>query len=314
MSILVIADVLDDAVLSSTHNTIAAARQLSRFTNTDVHLLVAGHQLETAVESAASSGVDKVLLADAAHLADRGAENLAAVVLGLSQSGYSHLLFGANNFGKNVAPRVAAKLDVAQFSDVVAVKGEAVFDRPIYAGNIMATVEAFDSIKVLTVRSTAFPAGTEACNASPVEPCVVPEDRFMSRVTSRQAAVSDRPDLSSAPIVVSGGRGLGSKDNYTTLLEPLADKLGAALGASRAAVDAGYASNERQVGQTGKIVAPDIYVAVGLSGAIQHLAGMRDSRIIVAINSDKDAPIFGVANYGLVADLFDVVPQWLTST
>ena len=314
MSILVIADVLDDVLMPSTHNTIAAARQLATFTNTDVHLLTPGYQLKEAVKSAALAGVDKVLVADAAHLADRGAENLAAVILGLSRSVYSHFLFGANNFGKSVAPRVAAKLDVAQLSDIVAVKGESVFDRPTYAGNIMATIEALDAIKVITVRSTAFPAGTEAGNPSPVEPCTVPEDQLMSRVTRRQAAVSDRPDLSSAPVIVSGGRGLGSKENYTTLLEPLADKLGAALGASRAAVDAGYASNERQVGQTGKIVAPDIYVAVGLSGAIQHLAGMRDSRIIVAINSDKDAPIFGVANYGLVADLFDAVPQWLAST
>ncbi|MFL9863481.1 electron transfer flavoprotein subunit alpha/FixB family protein [Paraburkholderia fungorum] len=314
MSVLVIADVVDDVVLPATFSTLVAARQIASFTSARVDLLLAGHQLYASIPVAASAGADKVLVADSEHLADRGAENLAATILLLVQSGYTHILFSTSNFGKNVAPRVAAKLDVAQFSDVVAVRSESVYDRPMYAGNVIATVEALDRLKVITVRSTAFQPATAEHAAVAVEQCVVTQDLKRSEVTGRQAAVSDRPDLASASIIVSGGRGLGSKENYERILEPLADKLGAALGASRAAVDAGFAPNERQVGQTGKVVAPEIYVAVGLSGAIQHLAGMRDSRIIVAINSDKDAPIFGVANYGLVADLFDAVPEWLAAT
>ncbi|MFV0371017.1 MAG: electron transfer flavoprotein subunit alpha/FixB family protein, partial [Azonexus sp.] len=249
----------------------------------------------------------KVLLADAAHYADQTAENVAALVV--AQAGaYSHILAPATTFGKNVLPRVAALLDVAQISEITAVESADTFVRPIYAGNAMATVQSADKIKVITVRTTAFDA-VAAGNNAPVEALAAAADVGCTQLQGRELTKSERPELGAAKIIVSGGRGLGSGDNYHKLLEPLADKLGAALGASRAAVDAGFVPNDYQVGQTGKVVAPQLYVAVGISGAIQHLAGMKDSKVIVAINKDPDAPIFQVADYGLVADLFEAVPQ-----
>ncbi|MBN3786534.1 electron transfer flavoprotein subunit alpha/FixB family protein [Burkholderia sp. Ac-20353] len=313
MSILVIADVLEDELLPSTPCTVTAAREIARHTGTGVHILLAGHRLNASITTASMLGVEKVFVADSEVLADRNAESISLTVLAVGALGYTHILFGANNFGKSVAPRVAAKLDVAQFSDITAVKSDTVFERPTYAGNVIAMVEAIDSVKVVTVRSAAFEATASSSAVAPIEACAAVEHPGRARVTERNADVSDRPDLSSAKIIVSGGRGLGSKDNYDRLLTPLADMLGAALGASRAAVDAGFASNDRQVGQTGKIVAPDVYIAIGISGAIQHLAGMRDSKIIVAVNSDPEAPIFGFADYGLVADLFTAVPEWLAA-
>jgi len=311
MAILVIADVLEDTLLPSTLNTLTAARDVASHNGADVHLLLVGDEFNEATKAASRLPVGKVLTATSAVLADRNAEGVAKTVLAVAQRGYTHVLFSTSSFGKSVAPRVAAKLDVAQFSDITAVKGEALFERPTYAGNIIATVEALDAVKVITVRPTAFDRTQNTDAAVAVEACSAVADRRYARVTERHSEVSDRPDLGSAKIIVSGGRGLGSKENYDRVLTPLADKLGAALGASRAAVDAGFAPNDRQVGQTGKVVAPELYVAIGLSGAIQHLAGMRDSKIIVAVNSDPDAPIFGVADYGLVADLFTAVPQWL---
>ncbi|QCP49625.1 electron transfer flavoprotein subunit alpha/FixB family protein [Trinickia violacea] len=313
MAILVVADVVDDVLLASTFSTVTAAREIASHTGTEVHILLAGHRLDASVGLASTLGIDRVLVASSEVLADRNPESMAATVLALDSRGYTHFLFSASNFGKSVAPRVAATLDVAQFSDITAVRSDAVFARPIYAGNVIATVEALDKIKVITVRSAAFAPASGAAAAA-IESCAVIEHPKRTRVTARHADQSDRPDLASAKVIVSGGRGLGSKDSYDIMLAPLADKLGAALGASRAAVDAGYAPNDRQVGQTGKIVAPDIYIAIGLSGAIQHLAGMRDSKTIVAINSDPDAPIFGVADIGLVADLFAAVPQWLAAS
>ncbi|WP_446900909.1 electron transfer flavoprotein subunit alpha/FixB family protein [Burkholderia sp. YIM B11467] len=311
MAILVIADVFDDCLLPSTLNTLTAAREVAHLNGADVHLLLAGDRLDASANAASRLPVAKVLTAASERLADRNAEGVAKTVLAVARDGYTHVFFSTSSFGKSVAPRVAAKLDVAQFSDVTAIKGESLFERPTYAGNVFATVEALDAVKVITVRSTAFPAAPSVDATAPVEPRSAEIDACHARVTERHSEVSDRPDLGSARIIVSGGRGLGSKENYDRVLIPLADKLGAALGASRAAVDAGFAPNDRQVGQTGKVVAPDVYVAIGLSGAIQHLAGMRDSKIIVAVNSDPDAPIFGVADYGLVADLFTAVPQWL---
>lgn len=311
MSILVIADVLGDTLLPATLNTVTAAREIAGHTGTEVHLLLAGEQFDDLAKYGSRLPVAKVLTASFAGLIDRNAESVAKTALAVARNGYSHVLFSASNFGKSVAPRVAAKLDVAQFSDITAVKGTSTFERPTYAGNVIATVEALDGVKVITVRSTAFAAAQDAGSEAPVASIDALTDEHGARVTGRHNEVSDRPDLASAKIIVSGGRGLGSKENYDRVLTPLADKLGAALGASRAAVDAGFAPNDHQVGQTGKIVAPDVYVAIGLSGAIQHLAGMRDSKIIVAVNSDPDAPIFGVADYGLVADLFTAIPQWL---
>ncbi len=252
--------------------------------------------------------VAKVLLADAPQLADGLAENIDATVVQIAKD-YSHILAPATAYGKNIAPRIAAHLDVAQISDITAVDSPDTFERPIYAGNAIATVQSSDAIKVITVRATGFdPVAAEGGSAS-VEKIEASADTGISKFVSRELTKLDRPELTSAKIVVSGGRGLGSGENYTKVLEPLADKLGAALGASRAAVDAGFVPNDYQVGQTGTIVAPDLYVAVGISGAIQHLAGMKDSKVIVAINKDADAPIFGVADYGLVGDLFTVVPE-----
>lgn len=308
MSILVIAEHDKAQLRGATLNAVAAAQKIGG----DIHVLVAGQGVQAIADQAAKlAGVGKVLLADGAALADSLAENVAAQVLAVAQ-GYSHILFAATAEGKNVAPRVAAKLDVAQISDIVAVESPDTFQRPIYAGNAIATVQSVDALKVITVRTTAFdPVAAEGGQAA-VETVEAVADSGLSSFVGREIAKSDRPELAGAVVVVSGGRGMGSAENFK-LLEPLADKLGAALGASRAAVDAGYAPNDWQVGQTGKIVAPQLYVAVGISGAIQHLAGMKDSKVIVAINKDAEAPIFGVADYGLVADLFQAVPELTNS-
>ncbi len=304
MTTLVIAEHDNVALNPATLNAVAAATQLGA----DVHILVAGSGSQAVADAAARvAGASRVLHADAAHLADGLAENLGAQVLALAGD-YGHIVFAATASGKNVAPRVAAKLDVAQISDIVGIDSPDTFQRPIYAGNAIATVQSGDAVKVLTVRTTAFdPVAAEGGSAS-VSVIDAVADSGLSSFVGREIAKSDRPELAGAKAVVSGGRGLGSADNFK-ILEPLADKLGAALGASRAAVDAGYAPNDWQVGQTGKIVAPQLYVAVGISGAIQHLAGMKDSKVIVAINKDDEAPIFGVADYGVVGDLFQLVPE-----
>ncbi|MBV6272220.1 FAD-binding protein [Alcaligenaceae bacterium CGII-47] len=304
MSVLVIAE-HDNAQLNiATLNAVAAAGRL----DSDVHVLVAGSGAQVVADQAAQAqGVAKVLLADGPALADGLAENVAAQVLTIAAN-YSHILFAATAAGKNVAPRVAAKLDVAQISDIVAVESADTFVHPIYAGNALETVQTVDALRVITVRTTAFDAVAAQGGSASVEHVDAVSDSGKSTFMSRELAKTDRPDLASASVVVSGGRGMGSAENFK-LLDPLADKLGAALGASRAAVDAGYAPNDWQVGQTGKIVAPQLYVAIGISGAIQHLAGMKDSKVIVAINKDAEAPIFGVADYGLVADLFEAVPE-----
>ncbi|QBR41450.1 electron transfer flavoprotein subunit alpha/FixB family protein [Kerstersia gyiorum] len=303
MAILVIAEHDNAQLKGATLNTVAAAAAIGG----DVHVLVAGSQAaEVAAQAAKVAGVSKVLLADAPQLADGLAENLSEQVLAVA-GGYSHILFPATASGKNVAPRVAARLDVAQVSDIIAVESADTFQRPIYAGNAIATVQSADPVKVLTVRTTAFDAAPADGGSAAVETVAAVADSGLSQFVNREVAASERPELTAATVVVSGGRGLGSAENFK-LLEPLADKLGAALGASRAAVDAGYAPNDWQVGQTGKIVAPQLYVAVGISGAIQHLAGMKDSKVIVAINKDPEAPIFGVADYGIEADLFQAVP------
>lgn len=304
MGILVIAEHNNAQLSPATRCAVAAAAAIGG----DVDVLVAGSGAQAvATEAAQLSGVAKVRHADGAPLADGLAENLAAQVLAVAD-GYSHILFAATASGKNVAPRVAAKLDVAQISDIVAVQSPDTFVRPIYAGNALATVQSADAVKVITVRTTAFEPVAATGGSAAVEPVDAVADSGKSAFVGRALDKSDRPELTAATVVVSGGRGLGSAENFK-LLEPLADKLGAALGASRAAVDAGYAPNDWQVGQTGKIVAPQLYIAVGISGAIQHLAGMKDSKVIVAINKDAEAPIFGVADYGLVADLFEVLPE-----
>jgi electron transfer flavoprotein alpha subunit len=276
-------------------------------------LLVAGSNAQAAADQAARiAGVSKVLLADAPQLAEGLAENVEGTVLTIVKDpakDYSHILAPATAYGKNIAPRIAAHLDVAQISDITAVDSADTFERPIYAGNAIAIVQSSDPVKVITVRSTGFdPVAAEGGSAS-VERIEAAADTGISQFVSRELTKLERPELTSASIIVSGGRGLGNGENYTKVLEPLADKLGAALGASRAAVDAGFVPNDYQVGQTGKIVAPQLYVAVGISGAIQHLAGMKDSKVIVAINKDAEAPIFGVADYGLVGDLFTIVPE-----
>lgn len=304
MSILVIAEHDNVELKSATLNTVAAASQLGN----DVHVLVAGANATTVAEAAAQiQGVTKVLLAEDDALANGLAENVAAQVLSVADA-YSHILFPATAAGKNVAPRVAAKLNVAQISDILSVESADTFTRPIYAGNAIATVQCTDPKLVLTVRTTAFDGAEPTGGTAVVETVAAQNDSGKSSFVSREMAKSDRPDLADATVVVSGGRGLGSKENFA-LIETLADKLGAAVGASRAAVDAGYAPNDWQVGQTGKIVAPQLYIAVGVSGAIQHLAGMKDSKVIVAINKDPEAPIFSVADYGLVGDLFEVLPE-----
>jgi electron transfer flavoprotein alpha subunit len=303
MASLVIAEHDNVSLKASTLNTITAAAQCGG----DVTVLVAGSGCAAAAQAAAAvQGVSKVLLADAPHFAEALAESAAEQVLALA-GGYSHILAPATAFGKNLMPRVAARLDVAQVSDIIGVVSSDTFTRTIYAGNAIATVQSSDSVKVLTVRTTAFDAAASGGSAA-VESVAPAADPGKSSFVGREVAKSDRPELAGAKIVVSGGRGMGSAENFK-VLDPLADRLGAALGASRAAVDAGYAPNDWQVGQTGKIVAPQLYVAIGISGAIQHLAGMKDSKVIVAVNKDEEAPIFGVADYGLVADLFQAVPE-----
>jgi len=305
MTALVIAEHDNAHIKGATLNTVTAALA----TGAEVHVLVAGHNAGAAAAAAAQiAGVAKVLHADAAHLADGLAENLAAQVLAMA-AGHSHILFPATASGKNVAPRVAALLDVAQLSDVTKVISADTFERPIYAGNAIATVQSADATKVLTVRTTGFDAAAASGGSAAVETVAAAADSGKSSFVGREVTKSDRPELTAAKIIVSGGRALGSSDKFNEVLTPLADKLGAALGASRAAVDAGYAPNDWQVGQTGKIVAPQLYIACGISGAIQHLAGMKDSKVIVAINKDAEAPIFSVADYGLEADLFTAVPE-----
>src|SRR5574338_1016113 len=308
MSILVIAEHDHAGLKAATLNTVAAA-SLAKIGGGALHVLVAGAGCQGACSAAGQlAGVAKVLCADAPHYAEQGAENLAALVVNLAKDGaYSHVLAPATTFGKNALPRVAALLDVAQISDIVGVEGPDTFVRPIYAGNALATVKSGDAVKVIPVRTTAFDAVGQG-GAAPVEAIAAGPELALSKLIGRELTQSARPELGAAKIIVSGGRGLGNGENYRTLLEPLADKLGAALGASRAAVDAGFVPNDYQVGQTGKIVAPQLYIAVGISGAIQHLAGMKDSKVIVAINKDPEAPIFQVADYGLVGDLFQIVP------
>ena len=306
MTVLVIAEHDNSAIKGATLNTVTAALACGG----EVHVLVAGHNAAAAAAAAAQiAGVAKVIHADSADLADALAENVAAQVLVLAPS-YSHILFAATAAGKNVAPRVAAKLDVAQVSEITKVISPDTFERPIYAGNAIATVQSADAVKVITVRSTGFDAAALAGQApAAIESVAAVADTGRSSFVGREMTKNDRPELTAAKIIVSGGRALGSKEQFDAVMEPLADKLGAAMGASRAAVDAGYAPNDLQVGQTGKIVAPQLYVAVGISGAIQHLAGMKDSKVIVAINKDPEAPIFSVADYGLEADLFVAVPE-----
>ena len=304
MTILVIAEHDNQSLKAATLNTVAAAQKIGG----DIHVLVAGANCQSAAQQASQlNGVSTVKVADAAHYQNQTAENLTALVIA-NASGYSHILAPATTFGKNLAPRIAALLDVAQISEITGVESADTFVRPIYAGNALATVKSADAVKVITVRSTAFDA-VNLENSAKIEAIAAAADTAQSTLTHRELTKSERPELGAAKIIVSGGRGLGSGENYHQLLEPLADKLGAALGASRAAVDAGFVPNDYQVGQTGKIVAPQLYLAIGISGAIQHLAGMKDSKVIVAINKDPDAPIFQVADYGLVADLFDTVPQ-----
>ena len=308
MAILVIAEHDNSQIKSGTLNTVSAALKLG----SDVHLLVAGSGCAAAADAGKQiAGVSKVLLADAAVLAHPLAENLTPLVVELAKQ-YSHVLAPATTFGKNLLPRVAALLDVAQISEITAVESADTFVRPVYAGNVMATVQSSDAIKVITVRTTAFEAAAVSGGAAAVEAVSGAADAGLSSFVSQELTVSDRPELAAAKIVVSGGRALGSAEQFKAVIEPLADKLGAAVGASRAAVDAGYAPNDYQVGQTGKVVAPQLYVAVGISGAIQHLAGMKDSKVIVAINKDEEAPIFQVADYGIVGDLFSVLPELMT--
>ncbi len=303
MTVLVIAEHDPTGLRPATLNTVTAATALGA-----VHVLVAGFQAEGAARAAAAiPGVEQVLHADGDSLADPLAEAVAAQVLALAD-GYSHIVFASTSHGKNVAPRVAAALDVAQVSDVTKVLAPDTFERPIYAGNVIATVQSLDAVKVLTVRTTGFDPAPATGGAAPVKGVAAVAMPVGSRFVGKEIAKSDRPELTAAKIIVSGGRAMGSSEKFNEVLTPLADKLGAALGASRAAVDAGYAPNDWQVGQTGKIVAPQLYVACGISGAIQHLAGMKDSKVIVAINKDPEAPIFSVADYGLEADLFVAVP------
>ncbi|CAJ0864295.1 MAG: FAD-binding protein [Pseudomonadota bacterium] len=309
MTALVIAEHDNQSIKAATLNTVTAAAQCGG----DVHVLVAGAGCGAAAQAAAQiAGVTKVLVADAPQFADGLAENVAEQALAVAGN-YSHILAPATAYGKNILPRVAAKLDVAQLSDITKVDGPDTFERPIYAGNAIATVQSADKVKVITVRGTAFDPAAATGGSAATENLTAVADAGISQFVSREVTKSDRPELTAAKIIVSGGRGVGSGENYTKVLTPLADKLGAALGASRAAVDAGFVPNDYQVGQTGKIVAPQLYIAVGISGAIQHLAGMKDSKVIVAINKDPEAPIFQVADYGLVGDLNAVVPELVTA-
>ena len=305
MTSLVIAEHDHASIRPATLNTVTAASQCGG----DVHVLVAGHNAQAAAEAASKiAGVSKVIHVEGEQFAHGLAENMAAQVVGMA-SAYSHILFPATASGKNIAPRVAALLDVGQISDITKVESPAIFERPIYAGNAIAMVQSLEATKIITVRTTGFDAAASTGGSASVETLSGMADSGKSSFVSAEIAKSDRPELTAAKIIVSGGRALGSSEKFNEVLEPLADKLGAALGASRAAVDAGYAPNDWQVGQTGKIVAPQLYVAIGISGAIQHLAGMKDSKVIVAINKDAEAPIFSVADYGLEADLFTAVPE-----
>jgi electron transfer flavoprotein alpha subunit len=304
MAVLVLADHDGKSIRKATLNTVAAAQKIGG----DIHLLVAGNSCGDAAKAgAAVAGVAKVLHADGASLGEELAENVAALLVSLAKN-YSHVLAPATSSGKNILPRAAALLDCQQISEIIAVESADTFVRPIYAGNALATVKSKDPIKVITVRMTGFDAVAATGGSAAVENTDAPADSGLSSFVGREVQKSERPELTSARVVVSGGRGMGSGDNFK-LLEPLADKLNAAMGASRAAVDAGFVPNDWQVGQTGKIVAPELYVAIGISGAIQHLAGMKDSRVIVAINKDEEAPIFQVADYGIVGDLFKLVPE-----
>ena len=303
MSILVIAEHDNDSIKTSTLNTVTAAQSIGD----DVHVLVAGSSSQGAVAAAAEiSGVVKVISAEAQAYAHQLPENVAPLLVELAKE-YSHILSAATTTGKNLMPRAAALLDVAQISDIIEVKSEDTFVRPVYAGNAMATVQSSDLVKMITVRTTAYAEALQGGNAT-IENCDFVTTQNVATFVSEQLSVSERPELTAASIVISGGRGMQNGENFV-LLEKVADKLGAAIGASRAAVDAGFVPNDMQVGQTGKIVAPDLYIAVGISGAIQHLAGMKDSKVIVAINKDEEAPIFQVADYGLVGDLFKVLPE-----
>ena len=309
MTTLVIAEHDNHALKGGTLNTVSAAAAIGG----DVHILIAGNAAGDAAQAAAQvAGVSQVIHADAAHLDHGLAENVAAQILALLGDGagnYSHILFAATASGKNIAPRVAAKLDVGQISDITKVIGPDTFERPIYAGNAIATVQSQDKVKVITVRTTGFDPAAATGGSATISTATATADSGKSSFQGSEIAKNDRPELTAAKIIVSGGRALGSSDKFNEVLTPLADKLGAALGASRAAVDAGYAPNDWQVGQTGKIVAPQLYIAAGISGAIQHLAGMKDSKVIVAINKDPEAPIFAVADYSLEADLFTAVPE-----
>ena len=305
MTALVIAEHDNASIKGATLNTVTAAAQCGG----EVHVLVAGHNAGAAAKAASQiAGVAKVIHAEGEHFAHGLAENMAAQVLAIAAN-YSHILFPATAAGKNVAPRVAAKLDVGQISDISKVDNPDTFERPIYAGNAIATVQSLDAIKVITVRTTGFDPAAASGGSAAIETLTSVADSGKSTFVGSEIAKNDRPELTAAKIIVSGGRALGSSDKFNEVLTPLADKLNAALGASRAAVDAGYAPNDWQVGQTGKIVAPQLYIAAGISGAIQHLAGMKDSKVIVAINKDPEAPIFSVADYGLEADLFTAVPE-----
>ncbi|MCW3155387.1 FAD-binding protein [Achromobacter spanius] len=309
MTVLVIAEHDNHTLNNATRNAVAAGAKLG----VPIHVLVAGAGAQAVAQAAARiAGVEKVLLADAPHLADGLAENLAAQAVAAAADAYTHVFMAATTQGKSVAPRIAALLDVEQVSDVIEVLAPDTYKRPIYAGNAIATVKSGYAVVVATIRPTAFDAAAEDGGNAVVEAIAAVADLGLTQFKRRDIAASERPELGGARVVVSGGRGLGSAEHFK-LLDPLAEKLGAALGASRAAVDAGYAPNDWQVGQTGKIVAPALYIAVGISGAIQHLAGMKDSKTIVAINKDGDAPIFGVADYGLVGDLFEAVPALTTS-
>lgn len=305
MTALLLAEHNNQALSPATARALTAALQVDG----NVDILIAGQDCRSVAEEAAKlKGASRVLIADAPHLANQLAEEMTALIVSLSPD-YGAILAASTTTGKNVLPRIAALLDVAQISDIIAVKSPDTFERPIYAGNALQTVQSADAKKVITVRITAFAAAGEGGSAG-IEDVTVPGATGISTFGGEELSKSDRPELTSARIIVSGGRGLGSGENFTRVIEPLAEKLGAAVGASRAAVDAGYVSNDYQVGQTGKVVAPELYVAVGISGAIQHLAGMKDSKVIVAINKDEEAPIFQIADYGLVGDLFEVLPEF----
>ena len=305
MAILIIAEHDNASLKSATGNVVSAAQKIGG----DISILVAGHQCQAAASAAAKmDGIKKVLVADAAYYGHGLGENLASLIVGLA-SGYSHIIAPATTSGKNVMPRVAALLDVAQVSDVIAVESADTFVRPIYAGNALATVQSKDAVKVLTIRTSVFPNAASGNGNAAIESVSAAADVGLSEFVGQELTKSERPELGAARIVISGGRGMQNGENFK-MLETLADKLGAALGASRAAVDSGFVPNDYQVGQTGKVVAPDLYIAVGISGAIQHLAGMKDSKVIVAINKDAEAPIFQISDYGLVADLFQAIPEF----